>query len=50
MSAMKASKKLIEDITVAEKQFGLHEINEAIKYYKENMTQGKVFLKTDIKP
>jgi hypothetical protein len=30
------------------KCFGLHQVNEAIEYYKNNMTAGKVYLKPSI--
>lgn len=46
-SAIQASKKLIETVTV-NKCFGFHQVNEAIEYYKENMTNGKVFLKPSL--
>jgi hypothetical protein len=42
-SAINRSKKLLEGIKV-NKTFGFHEVNEAIEYYKKNMTDGKVYL------
>ena len=35
-------------ITQVGKCFGLHQVNEAIEYYKNNMTAGKVYLKPSI--
>ena len=49
MSAIKASKPLVENVTVS-KKFGYHQIKEAIEFYKQNMTSGKVFLSPDILP
>jgi NADPH:quinone reductase len=46
-SALSASKKLIQT-TKVNKCFGLHQIQEAIEYYKANMTEGKVFLKPSL--
>ena len=48
LSAINASKPLIQNITVS-KCFALHEIKEAIEFYKNNMTDGKVFLKSNEK-
>jgi NADPH2:quinone reductase len=42
-SAVQAAKKLVPDTQVS-KKYGLHQVNEAIEYYKANMTAGKVFL------
>ena len=47
MSMIKKSKRLVNDITVA-KSFGLHQIQEALEFYKNNMTGGKVFLKPSL--
>jgi hypothetical protein len=30
------------------KEFGLHQIKEAISFYKDNMTDGKVILKPSL--
>ena len=45
--AIQASKKLIESVVV-NKSFGFHQVNEAIEYYKANMTSGKIFLKPSL--
>ena len=45
--AINASKKLTEMVTV-NKCFGLHQVEEAIEFYKANMTAGKVFLKPEL--
>lgn len=49
LSAIKASKPLIQGITVS-KSFGFHQISEALEFYQNNMTNGKVFLKPSIIP
>ena len=41
------SKRLVDDVTVA-KSFGFHQFDEALEYYKKNMTGGKVFLKPSL--
>ena len=47
MGAISTSKALIQSVTTS-KLFGLHQVNEAIEYYKANMTAGKVFLKPEL--
>ena len=47
INMIRSSKRLVNDITVA-KSFGFHQIEEAIEYYKKNMTGGKVFLKPSL--
>ena len=47
MRAISQSKKLTEMVTV-NKVYGLHQVEEAIDFYKQNMTAGKVFLKPSI--
>lgn len=42
--ATRAARGLVQEVTV-NKTFGLHQIEEAIEYYKANMTSGKVYLK-----
>ena len=42
---MKASKMFTTDLaTVVQKRYGLHEINDAITFYKANQTGGKILL------
>lgn len=47
IGAISASKKLAKDVKV-NKCFGLHQIQEALDCYSENMTAGKVFLSPSI--
>ena len=47
ISAMKRSTSLTKMVTI-NKSFGLHQINDAIAFYKENMTAGKVLLKPSL--
>ena len=47
MQAVRASKKLTAGVTVG-KCYGLHQVSEAIEYYRANMTAGKVFLKPEL--
>ena len=47
MQMIRNSKRLVEDVTVA-KSFGFHQFDEALEYYKNNMTGGKVFLKPSL--
>lgn len=49
LQAIRAAKPLIQGVTIG-KCFGLHQIKEAIEYYKANMTSGKVFLKPSLLP
>jgi NADPH2:quinone reductase len=46
-SAVSASKRLVTE-TQMSKCFGLHQVEEAIAYYKANMTQGKCYLKPSL--
>jgi NADPH:quinone reductase-like Zn-dependent oxidoreductase len=48
-NSLKASKPLIQGVIV-QKKFGLHQITEAIEFYKANMTGGKIFLDPSILP
>ena len=45
--ATRAARGLIQHVTV-NKCFGLHQIEEAIEFYKANMTSGKVYLKPSL--
>lgn len=45
--AMSMSKPLVQKVVVS-KCFGLHQIHEALEFYKGNMTAGKVFLKPSL--
>jgi len=47
MQALRASKKLTSGVVVS-KCYGLHQVSEAIEYYRANMTAGKVFLKPEL--
>ena len=46
-SAVSASKKLMVE-TKVNKCFGLHQVKEAIEFYKANMTAGKIYLKPSL--
>lgn len=48
MGVIKEAKKLISDVEINKKQFGFHQIHEAIAYYRENMSAGKVLLTPSI--
>lgn len=42
---MKVEKMYASELsTVVQKRFGLHQLKEAIKYYKENQTAGKILM------
>lgn len=45
--ATREARGLVTAVTV-NKTFGLHEIKEAIEFYKKNMTSGKVYLKPSL--
>jgi hypothetical protein len=47
ISAISQARRLLEGIKV-NKSFGLHQIKEAIEFYKANMTDGKVFLRPSL--
>lgn len=47
LGALRQAAQFVEGIKIS-KCFGFHQIEEAISYYKENMTQGKVFLKPEL--
>lgn len=42
-----AGQNLIDSVTIS-REFGFHQIEEAIDFYKNNMTAGKVFLKPSL--
>lgn len=44
MSIMKASKALLDEVHV-HKEYGFHQIKEAVEDYKHNMSKGKIMLK-----
>jgi hypothetical protein len=35
---------------VIQKRYGFHQINEAIDFYRQNMTAGKILLRPDLTP
>jgi hypothetical protein len=45
----KQSKRLLEDVQIY-KEYGLHQIHEAVEDYKQNMTKGKILLKPSLTP
>jgi len=47
LGIMKASKPLLEEVKVY-KEYGFHQIKEAIEDYKANMTKGKILLRPSL--
>ena len=47
MGVMKQSKTLLDEVQV-HKEFGFHQVKEAVEEYKQNMSKGKIMLKPSL--